>query len=534
MDDLKNKKVLVLDWGQCVEMALRLARDFGQVYYWTNWQDAAPMSTKALIGRGLESENVVKVDYFWDFVDEVDLICSFDTYNQDIVEYLRENGYRVFGPGRAEYLESNRKYGREVQATAGLPVQPTVEVRGLKALAEKLKQEGDFFVKRNALRGDIETFYARDYQSAKIYLDKLSVMLGPRQENVEFMLEKKIKGIEPGFDGIVVDGKYANNCMWGYERKESGYIGQVVKYDELPPVIKESPDKLASFFASMKTRSFFSTEIILDAEKTGYLIDPTVRCPMPVGGALHQELWSNLGQFIWHAAAGEVVDLIPAFKYGCGTSLASPWAAQNWLEVEIDPKIRNRVKFSQLMMQDGKYFLVPGTGSEPACSVIGMGNTVDEALAQLKENIKGVSGFELDSDIGGIENILEDIREGAKYGLPDFTGGGDEEEYQAVDFDGTLAEYHGYGDGSLGKPVPKMIERVRNWIAAGKKVKVVTARANDGDAEIKKIQEWTVNVFGQALEVTSNKDRFMLELWDDRAVRVKENTGEVDNNYQEG
>ena len=35
------------------------------------------------------------------------------------------------------------------------------------------------------------------------------------------------------------------------------------------------------------------------------------------------------------------------------------------------------------------------------------------------------------------------------------------------------------------------------------------------------------------LEVTNVKDRYCRQIWDDRAVRIKENTGEVDNNFKE-
>jgi hypothetical protein len=421
MDSLKSKSVLVLDWGMSVEMALKLAEKFGKVYYYTNWQDAAPTSGKALIGRGLEKFGVYKVDYFWDYVDKVDLICFFDTYGQDIIEYLRKKGYRVFGAGLAEFLETNRKYGREIQKSVELPAQTTDTVVGLKALTDEIKKGGNCYVKLNTFRGDIETFFAKDYPSSKIYLDKLSVSLGPRQESVEFMLEKKIEGVEPGYDGFVVDGQYTKYCMWGYERKESGYIGKVVRHDDLPPAIKNVNDKLASFFSEMKTRSFFSSEIIVDTGGQGYLIDPTVRCPMPVGTALHLELWENLAEFIWEASVGNIIDLKPLFKYGCGTSLCSDWAEDNFMEVTVDPDVRRFVKMGCLVSYDDKYFIVPALIKNPVCTVIGLGDTVDEAVNHLRENIKGVSGFELDSDTGGIENILRDIQEGAEYGLPDFT-----------------------------------------------------------------------------------------------------------------
>lgn len=419
MDDLKTKSVLIYDYGTQIEVALKLAEKFGKVFYYANWPDVSPTSEKYLIGRGLEAFGVYKVDYFFDYIDKVDMICVFDTYQQDLVEYLREKGYRVFGAGLAEKLETDRKFGRQVQAAAGLPVQDSRTVIGIKALAAEIKDGGNCFVKLNTFRGDIETFYAKDYEKSKIYLDKLAVLLGPRQDSVEFMLEKKIEGIEPGYDGFIVNGKYSNYCMWGYEKKESGYIGQVVKTVDVPAPIKNVNDKLAEFFGVMKTRSFFSTEVIVDDKGAGYLIDPTLRCPMTVGTALHLEMWENLVEFIWAAAGGELIDLIPAYKFGCGVSLLSDFAGENWLEIEVDPKVRQFVKFYRMMCADGKYFVVPG--DVIGCTVIGLGDSVDEAVNNLKENIKGVSGFQLDSDCAGIDNVLNEIKQGAQYDLPDFT-----------------------------------------------------------------------------------------------------------------
>ena len=44
----------------------------------------------------------------------------------------------------------------------------------------------------------------------------------------------------------------------------------------------------------------------------------------------------------------------------------------------------------------------------------------------------------------------------------------------AVDFDGTLAQYD--GTLKLGKPIPAMCERVKNWVAEGYEVRIFTAR----------------------------------------------------------
>ena len=94
-----------------------------------------------------------------------------------------------------------------------------------------------------------------------------------------------------------------------------------------------------------------------------------------------------------------------------------------------------------------------------------------------------------------------------------------------VDLDGTLAHYTGYaGPEAIGEPVPLMLTRVKNWIAAGRKVKIFTARADD-PVSVGYIKAWLFQHGIGGLEVTNQKDFGMIELWDDRCVQVVMNTG---------
>lgn len=119
-----------------------------------------------------------------------------------------------------------------------------------------------------------------------------------------------------------------------------------------------------------------------------------------------------------------------------------------------------------------------------------------------------------------------------------------------VDFDGTLAEYGTWmGPDHCGAPIAPMVERVKRWLSEGREVRIFTARAypmgrHDADAgrcfamaaneravesaaAINAIREWCRQHVGQVLTVTCIKDFSMIELWDDRAVQVRPNTGEV-------
>lgn len=100
-----------------------------------------------------------------------------------------------------------------------------------------------------------------------------------------------------------------------------------------------------------------------------------------------------------------------------------------------------------------------------------------------------------------------------------------------VDLDGTLAEYQGWTGTatSVGKPIEPMVRRVKEWRKQGIPVKIMTARVSltyEHDAIVKEIEAWCLEHIGEVLPITCVKDYAMIELWDDRAVRVRANNGE--------
>lgn len=119
----------------------------------------------------------------------------------------------------------------------------------------------------------------------------------------------------------------------------------------------------------------------------------------------------------------------------------------------------------------------------------------------------------------------------------------DADGWIGVDLDGTLAEFHGWVNlEHIGNPVPEMVERVRTWLDRGIDVRIFTARVDSGAVALSLgnetgellvhvervrniIQDWTEKHLGHRLQVTNVKDIKMIELWDDRAVRVVLNKG---------
>lgn len=101
-------------------------------------------------------------------------------------------------------------------------------------------------------------------------------------------------------------------------------------------------------------------------------------------------------------------------------------------------------------------------------------------------------------------------------------------QWIGVDLDGTLAQYQGWVGGAIGEPIPAMVDRVKAWLAEGKHVRIFTARVSvpeQRDEQFGRIGVWCLEHLGVILPVTCEKDIHMIELWDDRCVRVRRNQG---------
>lgn len=94
-----------------------------------------------------------------------------------------------------------------------------------------------------------------------------------------------------------------------------------------------------------------------------------------------------------------------------------------------------------------------------------------------------------------------------------------------VDLDGTLAKYYP-GETNIGPPILPMLTRVKTWITQGLDVRIFTARASVPEL-VPEVEEWCLLHLGKKIPVTNSKDFGTMEIWDDRAIRVKFNTGEI-------
>lgn len=468
--NFKQKSILFIDYGLNTEFAARLARDFGKVYFWTPWQSAFSSFTELKIGK--DFDGLIRVEEWEPYKDKVDLICIPDTGFGGLIDDLRKQGKRVWGTGRAELMEFERWKMRKLQKAVGLPTQNTLRIKSLddlllyfkgirnvvkeltgkenreieKAILLNLYKKYDKFSEnyyigdnisktkliqewiegaknkyiKSRFRGTIETFFADSYKGAISKFNKLQKDLGhsSRARDLEFIVEDYIEGVEPGGDHIQIDGEFLSPTMWGYEVKGIGYAGIKCDWEEIPEPVREVSEKLGIILKKLSpTRNNFSTELIVSKkDRKPYLIDPCPRIPLPTVGAIQTEFITNWAEIVWYGAEGIKVE--PKFlnyKYCAAISCDSEWANENELEVSFECP-RNRIKFRKAYKKEGRYYAVEGFSS--ICSIIGFGNTLKEAIEEVKKHAQKVSAYQLQVLPESLDKVKEEIERAQKeYGL---------------------------------------------------------------------------------------------------------------------
>lgn len=411
------KKLLIVDHGLFTAFAERLARDF-EVFYFCPYADRSfPKPAPAIVGSGLNG--VERVEDMWRLVPEVDLIMFPDVGFYQLQEFLRASGYKVWGSGLGEKLEVQRWRAKETMRALGLPVGKCALVTGIDALREYAQQNENIYIKISGFRGIAETFECENYEIAKQRLLELEYNLGALAPVFPFVCEHRIDSVvEAGYDGYCIDGQYPKTCLTGVEVKDRGYLGAVRDYSKLSDPVKIVNDKLSPFLREAEYRQFFSTEIRVTDEGTPYLIDLTTRGPLPPS-ELYHEMIGNLAEIIEAGAEGVLVEPKWEYKYGALAIIKSDFGAEHWCPVHAEDSVKQFVKWRNCAVIEDQTFIVPTEGVKmpELGAVIGLGNTIEEAIKHCQKNAEGVSGFDVKIHAEAIPEALDEITKGEEHGI---------------------------------------------------------------------------------------------------------------------
>ena len=414
--ETKHLTALAIDNGLFVDFALRIAPHFNQLFYWTPWQSAFPKSNQLLPGDGFDEMERVK--YLFDAIEKADVIIFFDVYWGDLQERLVREGRTVWGSRKGELLELSRMRSKQLLRKYGVEPSPAVSVRGLADLREYLKEHENVFVKISCNRGDFETFESKRYELSEPKLDELEHHLGAKKLIAEFVVEESIDPAQEwGIDAFTIDGQWPVRTFSGFESKDVAFVGRVIEWAEIPEYLREPNEKLTPFFENYQYRGFFSTELRITPERKTFLIDPCCRLPSPPN-EIQQMVFDNWAEILTAGAMGRMVDPHTVHKYGVCAMIHSSFADQNWQSLKFPEDVRPFVKLRNHCKIDGVDYVVPqSVGLPEVGAVIGLGNTLEEAMDHLRENSQQVEGYFLDIKTDSLDSMLETVEAGKELGI---------------------------------------------------------------------------------------------------------------------
>ena len=410
-------KCLVIDNGNYTAFAERLAEE-GEVLYFCPFSDRSfPKHGPAMVGTGLRG--VERVNNWEMYYQEVDFVVFPDVGFMYLAELMRSQGVKVWGAGLGEKLELQRWRAKETMRELGLPVGKCALVTGMKALREYLSENDDVFVKISGFRGLAETFPSQTIALSEPRLVELELELGGAAEVFPFVVEHKVESVvEAGYDGWCVNGQFPSTCLTGVEVKDKGYLGAVRDYEKLADPVRVVNDKLAPFLEEAGYAQFFSTEIRVTEMGVPYLIDLTTRCPAPPS-ALYWAMIENIWEIVEGGASGICVDPVWRAKYGALAIITSDFATDRWCPVTVTEDARPWVKWRNYCEIEGQGYIVPQEGIK-MCEigdVVGIGDTVEDAINNCRENAEGVGGFCVQVYADSITDALGEIQKAEDEGI---------------------------------------------------------------------------------------------------------------------
>ena len=110
MESIKNKTVLLIDNGGCVELARRIVPDFKEVLYFNGYSGTGfPLENPHFVGTGIKGVN--KIYDPFSYIDDVDLIIFSGVSSIQyggMAEYFRSIGKRVVSAFYGQEMETDR------------------------------------------------------------------------------------------------------------------------------------------------------------------------------------------------------------------------------------------------------------------------------------------------------------------------------------------------------------------------------------------------------------------------------------------
>lgn len=400
---------VVFDYGTFLDLAAKLSETYKKVYFFSPFEQEYQDVKKCVIGTGLP--NVERVDEYMDLIDEVDLWIFPDIAFGGLQRYLRSIGKAVWGSFGASDLELYRTRFLDMLEEVGLPVAPSKVIEGLSALDAHLKTVKDKWVKVNRFRANIETFHHLDHEHSVPMLRYLADEFGGVSDKIVFIVQDPIPDAqEVGYDGFCIDGKFPQRSFQGFEKKNELYLGSCLEKEEMPEMVQRVNEAIAPILKEYGYRNFLATEI-----RNEFFIDPTPRHAGQTQEHL-QDTCTNLAEVIWAGANGELLEPEFKAKVAAEATLHYTGCDEDWKVLRISKEAKPWFRLTGYCQEGDLFHFPPGKNDEVGV-VIGSGDTVEDAIEDLKEHLALAGDEPIRCDMKGFVDIVADIKKAEKDGV---------------------------------------------------------------------------------------------------------------------
>lgn len=409
----------VVDHGRFVSVARTLGERLGKVYYTTHQQERdCPMLKDSCVGDGFPE--IERVTSLWEVKSDCDLFVFTDIGFVWEQEELRRQGFPLWGPGAASWLESKKGIFLSQLAETKLPVPPHTVIVGIDNLRAALKDEEDKYIKISTFRGDWETLHWTSYGDMESVLDNYAVRFGALKNELSFYVFDPIETkIEDGIDAYRVGGKWPRTVMHGMEHKDKSYIGTMDDMENIAPEVRIVNEEFGPILDKFNPGGAmkFSTEVRITDDGESFFIDPTCR----FGSPPHQgelSLIKNMPEIIARGAFGVLVEPECDDKFVVQAAVSSDVDRSEWNSFKLDSDVAAALKCGFCCMVDDRLVFPPITDyhSSELGYLCATGDTIKsaiESLRKLKDNLP--SGMKC--DIQSLSHVLSEIHEAEKQGM---------------------------------------------------------------------------------------------------------------------
>jgi hypothetical protein len=422
---LSETKVLIRDLGilgVCIAQAI--VNDVKQVMYSVPWVTAFPKPHMQYIGKGIPGITVV--DSFEDAKAEIlkdkGIFIFPDVGMGDEQRAIRDAGGRVFGSGESGELEFDRILFKKTLKSVGLATPTWGTVTGTDALEALLRKEKDLWIKLNTEnRGIMETRHHENWEKTQGWFYSLVHDLGAFCKNdVGFMWEKPIPGVEFGHDVFMAQGQPFRESLYGWELKGDGYLAGHIETEKMPAPVKKIITAMAPIEKKYKTNGAISTEIRMGASRVPHFTDPARRFGNPPVASI-MKIYKNVGEIIEAVADGTEIKPEWNAAYVAELSIEAAGADCESVPIELKDKDFEHIALRATCRdKKGMFWTIPI--KEVGCTIVkcvGLGNTIEEAEYDCLEAAANFKCPGMTYDKSTFEAIEEVMKEGSKYGLPD-------------------------------------------------------------------------------------------------------------------